>query len=188
MEQTSTRISAVSAGLPGRYAAALFDLAETAGKLDETAADLDRLGLALAESAELRQLTENRAVSRKDAGRAVATLAGSLQLSALVANFLGVLAENRRLAALPAILRQFAALRNASSGTATAAVTSAQPLTAAQRRALEAKLKARTGQKIALDTRVDPELLGGLVVRLGSEQIDSSIKTRLMRLGQQMKG
>jgi len=99
-----------------------------------------------------------------------------------------VLAENRRLAALPDILARFTALLHARNGTATAEVISAQKLTAAQKRALESKLKARTGQKIAIDSRVDPSLLGGLVVRIGSEQIDNSIKTRLQRLGQQMKG
>ena len=182
------RISAVSAGLPGRYATALFELAEREQQLDETAADLDTLGRALAESAELRQLTENRAISRTEAGHAVAKVAKLLGLGDLTRRFLGVLAGNRRLAALPAMLAQFTALKNARTGTATATVTSAQPLTAAQKRALESKLKARTGQAVAIDTRVDPALLGGLVVRIGSEQIDSSIKTRLMRLGQQMKG
>lgn len=182
------RISAVSAGLPGRYAAALFDLAASAKKLDATAADLETVRQALAESADFRQLTENRAIARKSAMAAIAKLGPALGLKDLTCRFLGVLAENRRLAQLPAILTQFTAMLHAWNGTATAEVVSARELTAAQKTALEAKLKARTGQKVAIDTRVDPDLLGGLVVRIGSEQIDSSIKTRLQRLGQQMKG
>ncbi|MCG2841168.1 F0F1 ATP synthase subunit delta [Sandaracinobacter sp. RS1-74] len=182
------RVSVAAAGLPGRYAAALFDLAETGKALDATAADLETLKGALAESADLRNLTTSPAISRGDAGKAAAALAASLGLSDLTTRFLGVLAQNGRLGALSGIISQFTVMLNAHKGTATAEVVSAHKLTAAQKKALEAKLKARTGQAVAVDVQVDPSLLGGLIVRIGSEQIDSSIKTRLERLGQHMKG
>ncbi len=186
------RVSVAAAGLPGRYAAALFDLAQEGKQgtkaLDATAADLASLKAALAESADLRLLTTSQGISRADAGKAIAALAGAMGLSDLVTRFLGVLAENGRLAALPAVIRQFETMLSAWKGTTTAQVTAAHKLTAAQKKALEAKLKARTGREMAVDVTVDPSILGGLVVRIGSEQIDSSIKTRLSRLGQQMKG
>ena len=182
------RVSVAAAGLPGRYAAALFDLAETGKALDATAADLATLKAALAESADFRALTTSPAIGRAEAGKAVAALAAKLGLSSLTTRFLGVLAQNGRLGALPRIITQFNVMLNAHRGTATAEVVSAHKLTAAQTKALEAKLKARTGQAVAVDATVDPSLLGGLIVRIGSQQIDSSIKTRLERLGQHMKG
>jgi F-type H+-transporting ATPase subunit delta len=192
VDLTNMRVSVAAAGLPGRYAAALFDLAQHgksgAKALDATAADLASLKAALAESADLRLLTTSQGISRADAGKAIAALAGAMGLTDLVTRFLGVLAENGRLAALPAVIRQFETMLSAWKGTTTAQVTSAHKLTAAQKTALEAKLKARTGREMAVDVTVDPSILGGLVVRIGSEQIDSSIKTRLSRLGQQMKG
>ena len=182
------RVSVAAAGLPGRYAAALFDLAETGKALDTTAADLATLKSALGESADFRKLTTSPAISRGDAGKAVAALAASFGLSGLTTRFLGVLARNGRLAALSRIIDQFTVMLNAHKGTATAQVVSAHKLTAVQSKALEAKLKARTGQAVQMDVEIDPSLLGGLIVRIGSEQIDSSIKTRLERLGQHMKG
>lgn len=186
------RVSVAAAGLPGRYAAALFDLAQggkTGAKtLDATASDLANLKAALGESADLRALVTSRGISRADAGKAIEAVAGAMGLSDLVTRFLGVLAKNGRLSALPDIIRQFETMLSAWKGTTTANVTAAHKLTATQKKALEAKLKARTGRAIEVDVTVDPSILGGLIVRIGSEQIDSSIKTRLTRLGQQMKG
>jgi F-type H+-transporting ATPase subunit delta len=182
------RVSVAAAGLPGRYAAALFDLAETGNGLDATAADLAKVKAALAESPELRRLTTTAAVSRIEAAKAIAGLGEAMGLTDLTRRFLGVLAENRRLALLPDVIRQFTIMVSTHKGSTTAQVTAAHKLTAAQTKALEAKLKARTGRQIAVDVQVDPSILGGLVVRIGSEQIDSSIKTRLERLGQHMKG
>lgn len=182
------RVSVAAAGLPGRYAAALFDLAQSGKALDSTAKDLAALKSALAESADLRTLITSPGVSREQAGKAVAALAADFGLSDLTTRFLGVLAENGRLAVLGDVIRQYDVMLATWKGSTTAQVTSAHKLTAAQKKALEAKLKARTGRTIAVDVTVDPSILGGLVVRIGSEQIDSSIKTRLARLGQQMKG
>lgn len=182
------RVSVAAAGLPGRYAAALFDLSESAKALDKTAADLAQLKTALAESADLRALMAAAQVGRPAAGRAIKAVAELLGLTPLTTKFLGVLAQNGRLSALPGVIRQYETMLNAHKGTTNALVTSAHKLTATQKKALEAKLMARTGRTIAVDVAVDPSILGGLVVRIGSEQIDTSIKTRLERLGHQMKG
>lgn len=188
MDDSLKRVSVAAAGLPGRYAAALFDLAETAKALESVASDLATLEAALAESADLRALIEAPQIRREAAGRAMAALASELGLGDLVTRFLGVLAGNGRLAALPATIKAYNRMLAAWKGTDTAFVTAAHKLTAAQKKALEAKLKARTGRQMAVEVTVDPAILGGLVVRIGSEQIDSSIRTRLDRLAQHMKG
>ncbi len=177
-----------AAGLPGRYAAALFGLATEQKTLNETATALAMVQQAIAESDDFRALTTAPQVRRDVAAGVVAKIAAELQLPSLVANFLGVVAQNGRLKEIPAIIRAFSAMTAAHTGTLTAQVTSAQKLTAAQVKALQAKLKARTGQTTQIDAIVDPAILGGLVVRIGSEQIDSSVRTRLEKLGQHMKG
>jgi F-type H+-transporting ATPase subunit delta len=182
------RVSVASAGLAGRYAAALFDLAQGSKSLDATAADLAKLTSALGESAEFRALVGSQGISRADAGKAVAALAAAMGLTDLVTRFLGVLAQNGRLSALADVIRHYDLMLSAHKGSTTAQVTAAHKLTATQKKALEAKLKLRTGRQMDVDVTVDPSILGGLVVRIGSEQIDSSIRTRLSRLGQQMKG
>ena len=103
-------------------------------------------------------------------------------------NFLGVLAQNRRLAKLPDIARAFAAIAAAQRGEMTAQVTTAHPLDDGQRRELAAKLKAREGREVKIEANVDPDILGGLVVTIGSRRIDGSLRTRLNSLAQAMKG
>ena len=115
-------------------------------------------------------------------------VSGLLGLSALTASFLGVLAANRRLARLPEMIRAFATIAAASRGEVSAQVSSAHPLDETQLEALRQKLEAREGRKVKLAASVDPELLGGLVVTIGSKRIDSSIRTRLNSLAQAMKG
>jgi F-type H+-transporting ATPase subunit delta len=180
--------SNVATGLSGRYAHALFDLAVADKALDSVSASLNRLKAALAESAELKALVGSPLTSRKAAGAAIAAVSDQLGLDKLTRNFLGVLAANRRLNKLPAIIRDVAALAAARKGEVTALVTSAHPLTADQQAALAAKLKAGFKRDVALDITVDPGILGGLVVRIGSRMIDSSLKTRLSALGQALKG
>ena len=180
--------SQVALGLSGRYATALFDLAVEAGSLDAVGASLGILKDALAGSDDLRTLVTSPMVSRKGAAAGVAGVAASLGTDSLTTNFLGVLAGNRRLAALPAIIRDFNALAAARRGEITARVTAAHALSADQQAALSAKLKAGLGRDVALDITVDPAILGGLVVRVGSRMIDSSLKTRLDSLGQALKG
>jgi F-type H+-transporting ATPase subunit delta len=178
----------VATGLSGRYANALFDLAVSGKALDDVSASLKTLKAALAESADLKALVSSPLTSRKAAGAAVAAVGEALKLDGLTRNFLGVLAANRRLNQLPAIIRDVAALVAARKGEVTADVTAAHTLSADQQAALAAKLKAAFKRDVALNITVDPAILGGLVVRVGSRMIDSSLKTRLGALGQALKG
>ena len=177
----------IKASLAGRYASALFDLASENGKVTSVESDLETLSAELAESADLAALTTNPELARDVQGKAIAAVAKQLKLDALTANFLGVLAANRRLAKLPAIISAFKAIAAAQRGEVTATVTSAHPLSEAQLAALKTKLTAREGRTVMLTAAVDPDLLGGLVVTIGSQRIDASIRTRLNSLAQAMK-
>ncbi|WP_066559094.1 F0F1 ATP synthase subunit delta [Croceicoccus bisphenolivorans] len=178
----------ITASLAGRYASALFDLAVEQNQVTAVEGDLERLSDAIAASADLAALLKDPEVSRKAAGSAVAAVGAHLGLADLTAKFLGTLAENRRLAALPDMIRAFHAIAAAQRGEVTAQVTSAHALTDTQLAALTAKLTAREGRDVKVRTSVDPSILGGLVVKIGSQQIDGSIRTRLNSLAQAMKG
>ncbi|MGJ0237812.1 F0F1 ATP synthase subunit delta [Novosphingobium fluoreni] len=178
----------IKASLQGRYASALFDLASENGTVTAVEADLDRIEAAIRESDDFGSLILNPQVSRADAVRIMNAIAPVLGLSDLTKNFLGVLAGNRRLSALPEIIRAFHTIAAAQRGEATAQVTSAHPLEEGQIEQLRQKLEAREGRNVKIRSSVDPELLGGLVVTIGSKRIDSSIRTRLNSLAQAMKG
>jgi len=166
----------------------LFDLASEAGTVTAVENDLAALDDALRESSELRALIRNPEVSREAMGRVLTGLASHFGLSELTRNFLGVLAQNRRAGELPGVVRAFQAIAAAQRGEVTAEVASAHPLTDEQLTALEQKLRVRQGRTVKLKTRVEPELLGGLVVTIGSQRIDSSIRSRLNALAHAMKG
>lgn len=176
----------IQASLAGRYASALFDLASEAGTVTAVESDLEKLRAALGESADLRSLTTNPEVSRDAAQGAIGGVAGLLGLSPLTGNFLGVLAQNRRLSQLPAMIRAFNTIAAAQRGEVTAEVTSAHALTDTQLASLKDKLTAREGRTVKLQTSVNPDLLGGLVVTIGSKRIDGSILTRLNTLATKM--
>lgn len=178
----------ITASLQGRYASALFELACDNGADASVEADLEALGAALSGSADLAALIRNPQIGREAAARAMDGVAGVLGLGSITRNFLGVLSANGRLAVLPDIIRAFAAIAAAQRGEVTAEVTSAHPLSDDQLHALALKLNAREGKFIKIKATVDPEILGGLVVRIGSQQIDGSIRTRLNTLAQAMKG
>ena len=178
----------IVAGLPGRYATALFDLARDGGALVTVSASLAALKAALAGSADLRTLTTSPRLDRASAARGIAGVAASLGLDRLTSDFLGVLAVNRRLAALPQVIRDFDALAARQRGELTATVTSAHPLSDDQQAALRAQLRKRLGRDVALDLIIDKAILGGLVVRTGSQLIDSSLATKLNTLAHAMKG
>ena len=177
----------VQASLGGRYALALFELARDARSIDQVEASLSTVRDALAGSDDFRALTTSPVVSRGDAAKAVLASAAAMGVDATTRSFLGVLAENRRLAQLPQIIRAFRQLASRHRGETTAEVTSAHPLSEDQVGALKQQLRARVGREVAVDLAVDPALLGGLVVRIGSQMIDSSIRTRLNALGSAMK-
>ncbi|MBY4637749.1 F0F1 ATP synthase subunit delta [Sphingopyxis sp. XHP0097] len=178
----------ITAGLAGRYASALFDLARESNAIDSVQQSLAALRSGLTESDDLKALVESPVVSRTDAAKAVAAVAEAMKLDSLTGKFLGVLAENRRLADLGGMIDAFDAIVAAHRGEVTAKVTSAHPLTAEQLDALAANLKTRVGRDVQVATTVDPAILGGLVVQLGSQLIDGSIRTRLNSFAQAMKG
>jgi F-type H+-transporting ATPase subunit delta len=178
----------IQASLSGRYATALFGLARDAKAIDTVEASLATVRAALNESADFKTLTSSPLVGRADAVKAVTAVAGVLKLDPTTTSFLGVLAENRRLGELGAIIRAFRSLAAQHHGETTAEVVSAYPLDAAQVDALKQQLRTRIGRDVTVDLSVDPSLLGGLVVKIGSQMIDSSIKTRLNSLAHAMKG
>ncbi|MXP25855.1 F0F1 ATP synthase subunit delta [Altererythrobacter indicus] len=178
----------IQASLAGRYALALFDLASESGNVTAVEADLVKLKDALAESAELRALIHNPEISRADLGKVMNGIAELLAISPITRNFLGVLAENRRVTKLAAIIRAFQTIAAEQRGEVTAEVATAHALSADQIASLEQKLKAREGRNVKIHTSVDPDLLGGLVVTIGSKRVDNSIRTRLNTLAHAMKG
>ena len=178
----------IQASLGGRYALALFELAGDGKSIDRVEQSLAAVRDALDQSDEFRSLTTSPLVARGAATKAVLATADELGVDATTRSFLGVLAENRRLAALPAIIRAFRQLAARHRGEATAEVTSAHPLGAEQVDELKQQLRLRLGREVSVELSVDPALLGGLVVRIGSQMIDSSIRTRLNGLTAAMKG
>ena len=179
----------IQASLAGRYASALFGLARDERKIDAVGRSLDSLSRALTESTDLAELVESPLVGREEAGKAFAALAPTLQLDPITANFLGVVARNGRKRELKAIISAFKRLAAEHRGEVTAEVISAHPLKDDQIEALKAQLRGRAkGAEVAIETQVDPDILGGIVVRLGSQMIDASIRTKLNRLATAMKG
>jgi len=175
-------------GLAARYAAALFELADEKKQLDEVAADLSSLKQAIVASEDLRRLIKSPVLSRAEQGRAMAALLERAGATDLVRRFVGLVAQNRRLFILPAIIDSYLSQLAKRRGEVAAEVVSARPLTEAQLGALAESLRRSVGGKVAIDARVDPSLIGGLVVKVGSRLIDSSLRTKLHRLQLAMKG
>jgi len=175
-------------GLALRYATALYDLADERAALDLVADDLRSLRTLIAESADLRRMILSPVIGRADQGKAIAVLAERAALQPLTRNFLGLLARNRRLFALPAMIERFLAALAFRRGEVTAEVAAAQALSPAQRDRLGEQLRRAVGQKVSVELSVDPSLLGGLVVKIGSRMVDASLKGKLRRLEMVMKG
>ena len=178
----------IQASLAGRYATALFGLARDENQIDAVTRSLDSLEAAMSESADFRALTTSPLVGRADAGKAIRALVPTMGVDPITAKFLGVLADNGRLSELKAVIRTVRQLAAGHRGETSAQVTSARPLDDRQVAELKANLKARAGRDVVIDARVDPSILGGIVVRLGSQMIDASIRTKLNTLAQAMKG
>ncbi|HET7709142.1 MAG TPA: F0F1 ATP synthase subunit delta [Sphingomicrobium sp.] len=178
----------IQASLAGRYASALFGLARDERQIDAVGRSLDSLVQALADSRDFSMLIESPRVGRGDAGRAFAAIAAKLALDPLTTNFLGVLARNGRKSQLRAVARLFKRLAADHRGETTAEVITARPLNDDQVARLKQQLRARAGRDVAIEAQVDPAILGGIVVNLGSQRIDASIRTKLNRLALAMKG
>ncbi|RMH48178.1 MAG: F0F1 ATP synthase subunit delta [Alphaproteobacteria bacterium] len=177
----------LTSGIAGRYATALFELAQEEDALAEVERDLGTLESALAESADLRAMIASPLYSREEQGRAIAALARAMGLGTLVTNTLALMAAKRRLFVLPRLIAQFKALAADVRGEVTAEVAAARPLSEAQREALARTLREAVGREVALNVTVDESLIGGLVVRLGSRMVDSSIRSKLAKLQTVMK-
>ncbi|MGB7405336.1 MAG: F0F1 ATP synthase subunit delta [Pacificimonas sp.] len=175
-------------GLGGRYASALFDLAHEQKASDKVEASLKSLKAALADSDDLRTLITSPLVDRDEAWRGLQAVSAKMKLDPLTTNFLGVMAKNRRLSALPLVIRTYMQIAANARGEVTAEVVSAHELSDDQKGALKTVLRANFHCEVALDTRVDPDILGGLIVKVGSRLIDSSLKTKLDNIGRAMKG
>ena len=178
----------IRASLAGRYASALFDLAREQRQIESIGNSLEALSQALVDSKDFNELVTSPLVSREEAGKAFDALAPQLGLDPLTANFLGVLARNGRKSQLQSVIRAFRRLAAEHRGETTAEVVTARPLNDDQLAALEQQLRTRAGRDVTIDATVDPNILGGIVVKLGSQQIDASIRTKLNRLASAMKG
>jgi F-type H+-transporting ATPase subunit delta len=175
-------------GLALRYAGALLELAEEKHALDAVSADLVALGAMIAGSSDLQRLISSPLMDRADQARAMGAVAQAAGFGELTQKFLGLVAANRRLFTLPAIIKAFQKMLADKRGEVAAEVTAAHPLTDAQQAAVSDAIKRVVGGKVSIDMKVDPSLLGGLVVRVGSRMIDGSVKTKLQKLQLAMKG
>jgi F-type H+-transporting ATPase subunit delta len=176
------------ASLAERYAAALFELADERHALDAVAGDLRELRTMLQQSHDLARLLRSPVLSREDQAKAIAALSERAGLSQLTRDFLGVVAGNRRLFAVPAMIEAYLNQLAERRGEVTAEVTTAQPLNETQQNTLGEQLRRAIGRRVTIDLRVDPSLLGGMIVKVGSRMIDGSLKSRLHRLQLAMKG
>jgi F-type H+-transporting ATPase subunit delta len=166
-------------GLAERYAGSLFDLALQSNALKDVEASLGGFEKLLAESDDLKRLINSPVFSADDQFKAMSAIADKAGLSGLTGNFLRVVARNRRLFAVPAMIRAFRRIAAEHRGETTAEVTTAHQLTDAQQADLKAALKSVAGKDVSIALTVDPSILGGLVVKMGSRQIDTSLKTKL---------
>ena len=179
--------ASISSGIAARYATALFDLAKDEKALKGLEGDVDALDSALTASADLRELIGSPIVAREDQSSAIAAIAKKMGLSVLMTNALALMASKRRLFVLPQLLADLRDRIATEKGEVTAEVTAAIALTADQAKKLAASLKASVGKDVKLKTAVDESLIGGLVVKLGSTMIDTSIKSKLAALQNAMK-
>lgn len=177
----------ISAGIAGRYATAVFDLAKEAGELDGLETQVGEISDALASSAGLRDLISSPIYSRTEQGKAVAGVAEKMGLGSILSNTLALMASNRRLFVLPQLIKALRALIADEKGEVTADVVAAKLLSDEQAAALVETLKASIGKDIKLNTAVDENLIGGLVVKVGSRMIDTSIRSKLNALQNTMK-
>lgn len=179
---------AAASGVSGRYASALYELADEQGALDAVAGDLASLQKMIDGSDDFRRFIKSPVLSRKDQSKGIEAITEKAKLSPITRKFLGLVARNRRLFALPGMIKGFREILAEHRGQAAAEVVSAAPLSDSQRMSLTDQLKKSVGRSVDIVTKVDPSILGGLIVRVGSRMIDSSLRSKLQRLKLAMKG
>jgi F-type H+-transporting ATPase subunit delta len=177
----------IVSGMAGRYATALFDLAKEANAIDQVQADLARFDALVAESADLDRLVRSPAFSTGEQLKALTAVLDRAGISGLAGNFLKLVTSNRRLFAARDMIRAFNEFVAQHKGEATAQVTVAEPLKDEHTQALRSALNAVSGKNVSLDIKVDPAIIGGLVVKLGSRMVDSSLRTKLNAIKHAMK-
>ena len=178
----------MTSGVAGRYASALFELARERGELDGVDQDLGKFQAMLDQSADLKRLVNSPAFAAEDQDRALKAVMDWASVGATTSNFLRVVARNRRLFAAEDMIKNFRQQLALHKGEVAAEVQSALPLTSDQLASLKDRLQATYGKTVQLNTKVDPSLLGGLIVKVGSRMFDSSLKTKLMNLKVVLKG
>ncbi len=174
-------------GVSGRYATALFELARDEKSIDAVRADLDRFDAMLSDSADLKRLVRSPVFSADAQSKALNAVLDKAGISGISANFLKVLIANRRLFAVTDVIRAFRALVAKFKGEASADVTVAETLSDKNLDALKSALKTVTGKDVTLNVKVDPSIIGGLVVKVGSRMVDSSLRTKLNSIKHAMK-
>lgn len=179
--------TAIISGMATRYATALFQLARDNNQLDKVQADLKGFQGLLRESDDLARMVESPVFSLEDQEGAISAIIKKAEYSTMTENFFSVVARNRRLANINEIIEGFMALLSEHRGEVTAVATSAVALNEEQQTALRSTLKEIAGQDIELISKVDPSILGGLIVKIGSRQIDDSLRTKLNNMKTRMK-
>lgn len=175
------------ASVPGRYASALFELAQEQSQLQPVENDLNSIQAMLDESSDLMRMVRSPVFSADDQLKALDALLGQAGIGGLALNFVKLIVRNRRLFALPDMIKAFQTLAAGARGEVVADVASATALNDSQLQALKETLKASIGKDVQINASVDPSLLGGLVVKVGSRMIDSSLRTKLSTLKLRMK-
>ncbi len=179
--------ASISSGIAARYATAVFEIFKEGKALKKLEDNIAALAEALDESADLRDLIESPLVSRADQAAAIGAIGKKMGLEPALQNSLGLMAQKRRLFVLPQLLKQLQEMIAEDKGEVSASVISAQALTKAQSDKLAKTLKARVGKDVKINATVDENLIGGLVVKVGSKMIDTSIRSRLNSLQNAMK-
>ncbi len=174
-------------GVAERYASSLFELALETGTIDAVGKDLEKFQALIDGSDDLKRLIRSPVFSAEEQSRAIAAIIGKVGVKSLVANFLKVVASNRRLFAVPGMIAAFRQIAARHRGEVSAEVISAHALSAAQENELKATLKGVTGKEVSVNVTVDPSILGGLIVKVGSRQIDTSLRTKLSTLKLSLK-
>ncbi len=174
--------------MAGRYAQALFELARDQGVTDQVAADLGRLSAIIAESPDMQRLVRSPVFSAEEQGRALSAVLANVGITGLAANFIKLVASKRRLFAITSMIADYKTLDDAAKGVTRASVTVARPVPQAHIDTLKAALTEISGGKsVDMDVKIDPAIIGGLIVKLGSRMVDGSLKTKLNTIRTRMK-